>query len=337
MTGQAGAVDQGAEKSPRVRLEGLRVSDPRVAALSNHKELDMGINRRTFLGALGSAGLAAALPSDRSEAWESRASPNACGCLVDLTRCIGCRKCEEACNEVNALPEPDTDFEDETVFENKRRPDHRALTVVNRYTTGQRNDKRELVPTFVKIQCMHCQDPACASACMTGAMYKADNGSVVYDPTMCIGCRYCMVACPFEIPAYEYQNALNPRVMKCTFCYERVEKDGQMPACASVCPVEAISFGRRYDLLELAQLRMDKNPDRYENHIFGQDEAGGTNWIYISGVPFSQLGFPSVPKRPLPKLTETIQHSLFSYLWSPIVLFGVLGGVMYMNKEKNKE
>lgn len=305
--------------------------------MDRYKELDMGITRRTFLGTLGAAGLATALPAGRSEAWESSAKPNAYGCLVDLTRCIGCRKCEEACNEVNALPEPDKDFEDSTVFEEQRRPDDKAYTVVNRFFTGQRDDHGTSLPTFVKTQCMHCQDPACASACMTGAMYKADNGAVVYDPKKCIGCRYCMVACPFEIPGYEYQNALNPRVMKCSFCYERVEQDGKPPACASVCPVEAITFGRRKDLLGLARKRLSGDPDRYVDHIFGEHEAGGTNWMYVSGVPFSKLGFPRVPDRPLPQMTETIQHTLFHHLWSPIVLFGILGGVMYMNKHKGEQ
>jgi formate dehydrogenase beta subunit len=296
----------------------------------------MEMNRRKFLGVLGAAGIASTLSGSQAGAWESEARPDAYGCLVDLTRCIGCRKCEEACNEVHGLPEPDTDFEDSTVFEQQRRPGDRAYTVVNRYFPGQRKDG-ELVPTFVKTQCMHCQDPACASACMTGAMYKAENGAVVYDVSKCIGCRYCMVACPFEIPGYEYNNALNPRVMKCTFCFERVSKEGNLPACASVCPVEAITFGRREDLLSLARERKARDPDRYVDHIYGEREAGGTNWMYMSDVSFSKLGFPSVPERPLPRMTESIQHTLFSYMWSPIVLFGILGGVMYMSKQKNKE
>jgi len=296
----------------------------------------MEINRRTFMGMLGAAGLAAAVPKSQAEAWESKAKPDAFGCLVDLTRCIGCRKCEEACNAVNGLPEPKTDFEDATVFNEQRRPGEKAYTVVNRHFFEQGKDSG-LAPTFVKMQCMHCQDPACASACMTGAMYKAENGAVVYDVSKCIGCRYCMVACPFEIPGYEYDKALSPRVMKCTFCFDRVTKQGELPACVGVCPVEAITFGRRRDLLSLARDRLSKDPDRYVEHIFGEHEAGGTNWMYISGVPFSKLGFPNVPDRPLPQLTESIQHTLFNYLWSPIVLFGILGGVMYMNKQKNKE
>jgi formate dehydrogenase iron-sulfur subunit len=176
------------------------------------------------------------------------------GCLVDLTRCIGCRKCEQACAEVNGLPQPERSFEDLTVLDAKRRPDERSFTVVNRYVSGKIDERDQLVPTFVKLQCMHCQDPACASACIVGALTKKDNGAVHYDVSKCIGCRYCMVACPFEIPAYEYHDPITPRVMKCTFCYERVSKEGKLPGCAEICPVEAITFGRRSTLLKLAKL-----------------------------------------------------------------------------------
>ena len=297
----------------------------------------MKINRRNFLAMLGSVGTGLAFSGTEAKAWQSKARPNACGCLVDLTRCTGCRKCEEVCNEVNKLPEPERSFEDKTIFDKKRRPSATAFTAVNRYYPGQKNEQGELIPTFVKLQCMHCQDPACVSACVTGALSKADNGAVVYDPGKCIGCRYCMVACPFEIPAYEYDKALLPRVMKCDLCFDRISKPGGLPACASVCPVEAIIFGKRKDLLKQAKMRITNDPGRYVRHIYGQKEAGGTNWMYISGVEFSKLDFARVPQKPIPRLTEKIQSSLFKYLWSPIVLFGMLGGIMYMNREKNKD
>ena len=126
---------------------------------------------------------------------------------------------------------------------------------------------------------MHCQDPACASACIVGGVDpKRKTGAVHYDASKCIGCRYCMVACPFEIPAYEYHDPVFPRVMKCTFCYERVEKEGKLPGCAQVCPVEAITFGKRSKLLELARERVKRNPGRYIDHIYGEHEVGGTCW-----------------------------------------------------------
>ena len=182
---------------------------------------------------------------------------------MDLTRCIGCRKCEQACQTVNSLPQPEQSFDDLTILDRKRRPDEKSYTVVNRYYSGKIDERDQLIPTFVKIQCMHCQDPACASACIVGALTKKENGAVHYDAGKCIGCRYCMVACPFEIPAYEYHNPITPRVMKCTFCYERVAEEGKLPGCAQICPVEAITFGKRADLLALGHQRIKDNPGRY--------------------------------------------------------------------------
>jgi len=142
-----------------------------------------------------------------------------------------------------------------------------------------------------------------------------------------------MVACPFEIPAYEYHNPITPKVMKCTFCYERVSQEGKLPACAEICPVEAITFGKRDTLLDLAKQRIKENPGQYITHIYGEHEAGGTSWMYVSGVPFEKLGFVNLPDSPMPKLSETVQHSLFSYLWSPILLFSMLSVIMFAFKD----
>lgn len=293
----------------------------------------MRITRRVFMGALGAAGAAAAAPGD-VQAWQSKAPPDPYGCLVDLTRCVGCRKCEQACNEVNSQPAPAVRFDDLTVLDIKRRPEHDSFTVVNRHYSGRLDDNDKPVPTYVKVQCMHCQDPACVSACITGALTKKDNGAVHYDVAKCIGCRYCMAACPFEIPAYEYHEPITPRVRKCTFCFERIEKEGGKPGCASICPVEAITFGRRSQLLPLAHTRIDSDPARYVDHVYGESEVGGTSWLYVSGVDFEKVGFQKLPSQPMPKVTETIQHSLFSYLWSPLVLFGTLGAIMRLTSRK---
>ena len=187
---------------------------------------------------------------------------------------------------MNHLPAPEQSFEDYTVLDKKRRPDEKTYTVVNRYTSGQIDERDQLIPTFVKLQCMHCQDPACASACIVGALSKKENGTVHYDVSKCIGCRYCMVACPFEIPAYEYHDPITPRVMKCTFCYERVQSENKLPGCAEICPVEAITFGRRSDLLAVARQRIKKNPGQYIDHVYGEKEVGGTSWMYLSGCAF---------------------------------------------------
>jgi formate dehydrogenase iron-sulfur subunit len=294
----------------------------------------MGLNRRDFFKWATAAGATVAVATAPGDAGASQAPSDPYGCLVDLTRCIGCRKCEQACNAVNHLPAPDRPFDDLTLLDRKRRPDEKTFTVVNRYFPGRIDERDQLIPTFVKLQCMHCHEPACASACIVGALSKQENGAVTYDADKCIGCRYCMVACPFEIPAYEYHDPITPRVMKCTFCFERIRKDGGLPGCAEICPVEAITFGKRSTLLKVAKQRIKKNPVGYGDHIYGEHEAGGTSWLYISGVPFERLGFIDMPKTPMPQLAESIQHALFSYLWSPIALYGILAGVMWSFKDR---
>ncbi|MEA3547306.1 MAG: hydrogenase 2 operon protein HybA [Thermodesulfobacteriota bacterium] len=298
----------------------------------------MKLNRRNFFKLAGVAGAGAlATGTKKAQAWESKAPEDPFGCLVDLSRCVGCRKCEQGCNEVNKLLPPERPFADMLLLNEKRRPDANSYTVVNRYFTGKSDEQDHLLPTYVKIQCMHCQDPACVSACLVGALTKKENGTVHYDVSKCIGCRYCMVACPFEIPAYEYFDPLTPRVRKCTFCFERIEKEGGVPGCAAICPVEAITFGKRSNLLDQARTRMKKDPARYIDHIYGEHEVGGTSWLYLSDVEFNKVDFQDLPSEPIPKLPETIQHSLFSYLWSPIALFGVLSVVMAKAQSKKKE
>ncbi len=285
------------------------------------------MNRRTFLKTTAAGFLAGTSAAHAARTPKTPKDPY--GCLVDLTLCVGCRKCEQACNTVNHLPPPETPFDDPLVFDRFRRPTPTAFTVVNRFHTGRMDERNRLIPTYVKVQCMHCQDPACVSACIVGALTKKPNGAVHYDESKCIGCRYCMVACPFQIPKYEYSDPITPRVRKCTFCFERISQKGGLPGCASICPVEAITFGKRKELLRLARKRMDEDPGRYIPYIYGEHEVGGTSWLYISGEPFEKLGFLTLPKRPIPETPETIQHAIFKYFWAPITLYGTLGAVMY--------
>ena len=170
-----------------------------------------------------------------------------------------------------------------TVLENERRMDETTYTVVNKYYPKHIGSLTwRTRPSFVKFQCMHCNDPSCVSACIVGALTKQSNGAVIYNASKCIGCRYCMVACPFQVPAYEYHNALTPQVRKCNFCFEDIEKGGP-PACARVCPREAITFGRKPDLLRLANWKMKSNPGKYVNHIYGETRGRG-NLLDVSGL-----------------------------------------------------
>ncbi|RJR29898.1 MAG: 4Fe-4S dicluster domain-containing protein [Desulfobacteraceae bacterium] len=294
----------------------------------------MNINRRHFLkfsGALAVSSFAGR--GKTAHAARSHASSaTTLGCLVDTTLCVGCRSCEEACNQRHGLPRPHEPFNEMAVLESPRRPDEISYTVINKYyprRIGTLTWKQR--PTFVKFQCMHCNDPSCASACIVGALSKKENGAIVYDPGKCIGCRYCMVACPFQIPAYEYSHALAPQVRKCNFCFEEVNQGG-LPACAQVCPKEAISFGKREDLLHLAQWKMKNNPGKYVDHIYGQHEVGGTSWLYLASEPFHSIGFPKLGVEPPPRLTEAIQHGVFQYMAAPIGLYIVLGSAMWVTR-----
>ncbi len=263
----------------------------------------MKSTRRDFIRAMAAGAGTVCLGSSASavsSVEEFSGYPDRVGMLVDLSLCIGCRKCEEACKRSNELPPVSVPLEDKSVFEQVRRTDADNYTVVNRFG-GTEPDQN---PVYVKKQCMHCEEPACASACLVGALKKSREGPVVYNKDICLGCRYCMIACPFYIPAYEYHNPTSPKIRKCTLCYERI-KSGGMPACAEICPNEAITFGKRSELINLARERILKSPGKYQDHIYGVQEAGGTSWLYLSEVPFATLGFPmQLGVKPFPEYTR---------------------------------
>jgi Fe-S-cluster-containing dehydrogenase component len=239
------------------------------------------VKRRTFMTAAGvAAGTAVA-------GREAEASVVPVGeqkaILVDLTKCIGCKGCEVACAEANGLPETDTSQTGSDIPLSPLRPTSEAQrTVVNRFETASGE-------VFVKSQCMHCVQPACAAACLTRALYKTPEGPVVWRENKCMGCRFCMVSCPFDAPKFEYFKAV-PKIQKCQMCFDRVVA-GAKPACVENCGGEALSFGTRAELLEQARRQIYQNPGQYVSHIYGEHEAGGTSALYISGVPFEQLGF----------------------------------------------
>ena len=291
----------------------------------------MKMDRRHFLKMSGALAAAQLLEPQRAAlgAPAPEIPPDSMGCLVDTTLCAGCRKCEEACNKRYSLPGPKESFNEMTVLENPRRPDETSYTVVNKYYPkhiGSLTWRNR--PTFVKFQCMHCNEPSCVSACIVGAMSKQENWAVTYDPSKCIGCRYCMIACPFQVPAFEYHNALTPQIRKCNFCFTYY-KEGGLPACAQICPNEVMTFGKRSELLDLARWKMKRRPGKYVNHIYGENEVGGTSWLYLASEPFATIGFPKLGSKAPPRLTESIQHGLFQYMAAPIGLYLVLGGIMW--------
>ena len=293
-------------------------------------------NRREFfkLSALIGSAITGLSTKSVKAAPKNILSEDRMGVLVDTTTCIGCRNCEWACKTAHGIETQLLEkYNDRSVFENMRRPDVKALTVVNEYP----NPKNALLPMDVKVQCMHCDHPACVSACIVGAFTKNENGAVTWDTKKCIGCRYCMVACPFQVPTFEYDKALNPEIKKCDFCIERT-KVGKLPACVEICPVEALTYGPRNDLVKIARERIRRNPDKYFNHIYGENEVGGTSWLYIGNQDLSKSAFPKLGDKPAPGVSETIQHGIFAYFVPPISLYALLGGIMWISKNrKNSE
>lgn len=202
------------------------------------------------------------------------------GFLIDASRCIDCRACLVACSVENNVPMKST-----------------RIWIKDTNVIGQFPDlQRHTVP----YHCMHCIDPSCVSACTVGALQQDKDGIVIYDADRCIGCRYCMYACPFEVPNFQWEQRL-ALIVKCDFCISRLE-EGQSPACAATCPTRAIQFGRREEMLALAYERLEDESRHYINHVYGEHENGGTCTFYISPVPFEQLGLPTT------ELTESPAH-----------------------------
>jgi Fe-S-cluster-containing dehydrogenase component len=256
------------------------------------------------------------------------------GVLVDVPNCIGCRKCEFACRQAAGFDGPPLEsFEDKSPMVSPRRPSPESYTVINQYPAAPGS----LEPVYVKANCLHCNEPACVSACLVGAFEKRADGPVVYDPHKCMGCRYCMVACPFQIPTYDYDVPLTPQVRKCNLCAHLVPDEQPVPACVKICPRECLIHGRRSDLIELAHEKIRAHPDRYVNHVYGEHEVGGTSWLYVAPRAFDELGFPNLPDDAPTHRTEIVQHGLFKFFMPPLALFGLLGLIMSMTRRERGE
>jgi formate dehydrogenase iron-sulfur subunit len=262
------------------------------------------LSRRQFLKLSGATiGAAAAASAVRPARASGKADRDAVpSILIDISRCVGCGNCQRSCIEANNL-HPTTEQMDKLSAQT--------------YTYLQRFDLEGGKTRWVKRQCMHCLEAGCASACPVSALYQTPEGPVSYRPNRCLGCRYCMVSCPFGVPRFEWEDGLTPEIRKCMFCYGRLQ-EGQMPACAENCPSGALKFGKRGDLLKEAKARIAANPSYYVNHVYGETEAGGTAKLYISDVPFEQLGFRTdVTTRPIPAYTWDIMSKL------PLVVGGL--------------
>lgn len=281
----------------------------------------MSLNRRQFikLAGLGTGGLL--LAPKGALASEEREADDYVAALYDATRCIGCRACQSACKDWNENPaEPDPTG----LYDAPEELSADTWTLIKLYREGDES-------SFVKLQCMHCVEPACASACIVGALRKTPQGPVVYDGYKCIGCRYCMMACPFRVPKFEWDTPL-PYIRKCTFCADR-QLQGLEPACVAACPTDAIIFGKRGELIAEAHGRIEANPDKYVDHVYGEHEVGGTSWLYLSHVPFEKLAFPTLD-------TESATHaSETAMIATPGVIVGavtILSSIRWLTGRRQK-
>jgi len=272
------------------------------------------VDRRQFFIATATVA-AGGVPNNNIKADSAKEPKEFVGVLVDTTRCIGCRSCEVACSTThnNFVPDTKTD----NALAEVRDTSDKQYTVVNRYKT----EKGDI---FVKKQCLHCWQPACAAACLVNAMLKTKEGPVTWDGDKCMGCRFCMISCPFDIPKFEY-SGWNPRIQKCNMCYERLQ-EGKRPACVESCPTDALMFGQKRELMEVARHRVYSHPEKYVRHIYGEHEAGGTGWLYLSAVPFEKLGFRTdLGTTPYPEYTREFLISV------PLVEFGVPAFLLALN------
>lgn len=289
----------------------------------------MRINRLNFLKILGVTGvsLSTGKALNASQAEVENDPTEFKGVLYDSTRCVGCQECERVCAKEHDLP--DLDENDIPTVGVLRKANENRRTVINAYKTS---DGSEI---YVKNQCMHCAQPACASACLTQAMHKTEEGPVIWREDKCMGCRYCMVSCPFDIPKFEYDSA-NPKIIKCDMCFDR-QQEGQLPACVANCPAEALTFGTRRELIAEAHRRISSDPDLYYDQVFGEHVAGGTSFLYIASVPFKEIGLNTkLQNSSYPELTKGFLYSVPSIfvLW-PALLLGIYKSTK--NNSNNEE
>lgn len=314
----------------------------------------MTISRRNFLkGALaGGALLATGAPA---EARENLTMPTeAVGLLYDSTLCIGCKACVSACKDVNDMP---PEFSSpEQLWDTPLDISGKTLNVIKVYKDGtcENKDAEKDGFAFMKVSCLHCVDPSCVSACPVSAMTKDPvSGIVSYNKDACIGCRYCVAACPFGVPRFQYDTPV-PQISKCQLCKHRMG-EGKYAACAEVCPTGATLYGKVKDLHAEAKRRVtlkpgadavfprgnitthDQSPHtapaaKYLPQIYGEKELGGTQMLKLSAVPFEKLGMPKLPERSYAATSETMQHTLYgNALVLPLAFLGVLTYVAKRN------
>lgn len=286
----------------------------------------METDRRSLLKGLAAAATMTVV-STKAEARQRPVAPSdAVGLLYDSTLCVGCKACVVACKTAGNLP-ADVDGYGQGLYDAPEGLNEYTRNVIQLAESGADS-------TFVKKQCMHCVDPACVNACMMGALGKREYGIVSWENNKCIGCRYCQVACPFGVPKFQWSKT-SPRIIKCELCRERLAEN-KLPACVDACPRKAVIFGKRDELLREAHRRLDEKPDFYVPKVYGEKDLGGTQVLYLSHLPFEDLGFKFSHEESVPHTQQTVQHGIYKGFVAPVALYGLLGAVMFRNR-KNRD
>lgn len=290
------------------------------------------MTRRKALQVLATGGIASvAGPGICAEASEAAAGPSKpLGMLYDATICTGCQACVSACSEANDLPR-DTRLSD-GMYQMPIDLNSRTKNIIKLWHPPHDPDNF----SFVKLQCMHCLDPACASGCPFHALHKDPvTGIVKWEGSLCIGCRYCEISCPFEVPKFEWDK-FNPKIVKCELCYFRVD-DGGQPGCTAACPTGAVIFGPREELLAKAHKRLADKPGYYfEDRVYGEFDAGGTQVLYLSRVPFSKIGLPSLGTGSAAEYATKVHRVLYSWLLIPLALYAVMAAFIRRNWRRHE-
>jgi len=291
-------------------------------------------SRRTFLKTIGMGGATLlATAGGVCQATEQTGVNNeALGMLYDATMCVGCKACMTACKRVNgdfgSLSYEKAPFDEDGIWDAPQDLSGSTRTLIKLYKESDSNW------SYVKYSCMHCQKPSCVSVCPVSAMTKdKQTGIVDYNKDTCIGCRYCQVGCSFNIPKFQWEKTL-PQIVKCDLCKSTNLKEKGITACAETCPVGAITFGKRKELLAIAHGRLQENPGRYLQHIYGEHELGGTNHLYLAAVPFNKLGLPILPENAPAEFSEKIQHTIYKGFIAPVALYSTLCFIALKNQKK---
>jgi Fe-S-cluster-containing dehydrogenase component len=300
----------------------------------------LAVNRRQLLkGIMGAGGAVASGLATSAAAEEHPAHPvapsDAVGMLYDNTKCTGCRACMTACSETNGLPAETLCPIDPAIstglWDVPADLDAKTKNIIKLYRETDGDNF-----AFVKRQCMHCLDPACVTGCPFGALKKNTWGAVTWNSSLCIGCRYCEVGCPFDVPKFQWDK-WNPKIVKCELCYDQRLKKTQEPACTAVCPTHAVIFGKRSGLLAEAKQRIADAPGKYfENRVYGEHEAGGTQVLYLSGVAFDKIGLPKLGSSSLGHYATKVSSVIYKWLSGPILVAGVLGSVIKRNWKQHE-